>query len=366
MKIKRFHARSFSEALELVKKELGDDAIVLSTEEKKGIIPSVEVVAAVDYDEPSSDYITLSQVRSKRPVVQKTAGPQHTTEISKLLSEISVLRTTIQELKKQGYELSLPENKREIFSYLRERAIRDEFSLRLCERVKSTDEVLRQIAVELKIRRPFFNKRAIMLVGPTGVGKTTTIAKLAWIAMKQGHRVALLSLDTYRIGAMEQVRIYARIMGIPLQVVSNAKELKEGLERFSSKDTVLIDTTGRSPSDRRYINELSSLLSEVQQFHAGGFNLEIQLLISSNSDDASMIEAYNYYRDLPITTIAFTKVDEIVRFGHLYNLYLTYQRPISYITTGQVVPDDIKFPDQKELASLILRKGYYLQEVVNV
>lgn len=364
MKIKRFRAKSFSEALELVKRELGEDAVVLSTEEKRGIIPSVEVVAAVDYDDPSEGYKKFpSQIRDKNGGQISTVTPVQ--EIRQLFSEIEVLKSTLNELKRNGYELSLPDNKREILNYLRERAIRDEFSMRLLEKVKTKEEVLRQISMELKIRRPVFNKRAIMLVGPTGSGKTTTIAKLAWIALKQGHRVGLLSLDTYRIGAMEQIRIYARIMGLPLFVVSGEKELKEGLEKFSSKDTVLIDTTGRSPSDRQFISQLSSITDEIKKRSPGGFSLEIHLLISSNSDEASMIEAYNSYRELPINSIAFTKVDEVVRFGHLYNFYLTYQKPVSYITTGQVVPDDIKFPDQRELASIILRKGYYLQEVVN-
>lgn len=364
MKIKRFRAKSFSEALELVKKELGEDAVVLSTEEKGGIIPSVEVVAAVDYDDPSEGYKKMSsQIGNKKGVQVSTESPAR--EIKQLFSEIEVLKNVLNELRRNGYELTLPDNKREIFNYLRERAIRDEFSFRLLEKVKTKEEVLRQIATELKIRRPLFNRRAIMLVGPTGSGKTTTIAKLAWVAMKQGQRVGLLSLDTYRIGAMEQIRIYAKIMGLPLLVISGVKELKEGLEKFSSRDTVLIDTTGRSPSDRQYISHISSIIGEIKRFSPGGFSLEIHLLISSNSCEASITEAYNYYKELPINSIAFTKVDEVVRFGHLYNLYLTYQKPISYITTGQVVPDDIKFPDQRELASLILRKGYYLQEVVN-
>ncbi|MCX7792866.1 MAG: flagellar biosynthesis protein FlhF [Thermodesulfovibrionales bacterium] len=364
MKIKRFRAKSFSEALELVKKELGEDAVVLSTEEKKGIIPSVEVVAAIDYDDPSENYKNFSSQINKKPDLNNSLEPE-ASEIRQLLSEIAYLKDSINELKRYGYELTLPEKKREIFNYLRERAIRDEFSLRLCNRVSTKEELLRQISMDLKIKRTVFNRRAIMLIGPTGAGKTTTIAKLAWIAISQGQKAALLSLDTYRIGAMEQIRIYSRIMGIPLLVVSGVEELKEGLEKFSSRDTVLIDTTGRSPSDRRYISQLSSIITELKNL-PGDFSLELHLLISSNSDESSMIEAYNHYRELPINCIAFTKVDEAVRFGHLYNIYLTYQKPVAYITTGQTVPDDIKFPDQRELASLFLRKGYFCKEVVNV
>ena len=373
MKIKRFRARSFSEALELVKKELGEDAVVISTEEKKGLFPSVEVVAAVDYEDPAHTYLKVdnqvfdttqggagSKTISSPPEIAFTSP-----EIEHLLKEIVVLKNTIQELKRSGYEFNLPPEKRETYNYLRERGIKDEFILRLLEKTTKPEDLQRQISLDFKIKRPAFNKRALILIGPTGTGKTTTIAKLAWYALKQGRRVGLINLDTYRIGAIEQIRIYAKIMGLPLHVVSDRKELQEALRDFSpSRDTVLIDTTGRRPSDIDYLKGLSGILRDLQKI--GPFSIETSLLISANSDEDSMIEAWNFYRTLPVTSLIFTKVDETVRFGHLYNLYLIYQKPVFCITMGQIVPDDIRFPSEVELASLILTKGYYHSKGINI
>jgi flagellar biosynthesis protein FlhF len=373
MKIKRFRAKSFSEALELVKKELGDDAVVISTEEKKGLFPSVEVVAAVDYEDPAHGYLKArNQVfdgpqckKGSKSISLSTEVPFTSPEIEHLLKEITVLKNTIEELKRSGYEFNLPPEKREAYNYLRERGIKEEFIFRLLEKTTKPEEIKKQISLDLKIKKPFFHRRALMLIGPTGTGKTTTIAKLAWHALKQGRRVGLINLDTYRIGAIEQIRIYAKIMGLPLHVVSDGKELQEALRDFSpSRDTVLIDTTGRRPSDIDYLKGLSEILRGLKE--AGPFSIETSLLISANSEEDSMIEAWNYYRILPVTSLIFTKVDETVRFGHLYNLYLVYQKPVFCITTGQIVPDDIKFPSEIELASLILKKVMAASDGINI
>jgi flagellar biosynthesis protein FlhF len=373
MKIKRFRAKSFSEALELVKKELGDDAVVISTEEKKGLFPSVEVVAAVDYEDPAHGYLKArNQVfdgpqckKGSKPISLSTEVPFTSPEIEHLLKEITLLKNTIEELKRSGYEFNLPPEKREAYNYLRERGIKEEFIFRLLEKTTKPEEIKKQISLDLKIKKPFFHRRALMLIGPTGTGKTTTIAKLAWHALKQGRRVGLINLDTYRIGAIEQIRIYAKIMGLPLHVVSDGKELQEALRDFSpSRDTVLIDTTGRRPSDIDYLKGLSEILRGLKE--AGPFSIETSLLISANSEEDSMIEAWNYYRILPVTSLIFTKVDETVRFGHLYNLYLVYQKPVFCITTGQIVPDDIKFPSEIELASLILKKVMAASDGINI
>jgi flagellar biosynthesis protein FlhF len=373
MKIKRFRAKSFSEALELVKKELGDDAVVISTEEKKGLFPSVEVVAAVDYEDPAHGYLKArNQVfdgpqckKGSKSISLSTEVPFTSPEIEHLLKEITLLKNTIEELKRSGYEFNLPPEKREAYNYLRERGIKEEFIFRLLEKTTKPEEIKKQISLDLKIKKPFFHRRALMLIGPTGTGKTTTIAKLAWHALKQGRRVGLINLDTYRIGAIEQIRIYAKIMGLPLHVVSDGKELQEALRDFSpSRDTVLIDTTGRRPSDIDYLKGLSEILRGLKE--AGPFSIETSLLISANSEEDSMIEAWNYYRILPVTSLIFTKVDETVRFGHLYNLYLVYQKPVFCITTGQIVPDDIKFPSEIELASLILKKVMAASDGINI
>ncbi|MBF0343020.1 MAG: flagellar biosynthesis protein FlhF [Nitrospirae bacterium] len=415
MKIKKYQARTFAEALVLVKKELSEDAIILSTEEKGGDNPFVEVTAAVDYDinkiRPMSDKREtqkdnlrkdssfMAKTKSQEKPAERPAGrPEATPKISTIdryesskdeppakpqtpeppsaepkprvmdattadfkflvkrltediKGEIEGLRDTIEDMKNIGYEMALPPKKRMLLYFLRERSIKEEYAILLCEKAKDVNEVLPLLINNLKVKKRGSDMKAIMLLGPTGVGKTTTVAKLAANSIKEGKKAAIINLDTYRIGAVEQVRIYARILGIPLSVATNTKELKSSLMRYAeTKDVIYIDTTGRSPKDEEYID----CLNEICQTEVP---IELHLIMSANSDDEFLTEAYKYYRRLPINYLGFTKVDEAVRFGSLYNLLMTYQKPIAYLTTGQKVPDDIEFATVDLLANLILKKG---------
>jgi flagellar biosynthesis protein FlhF len=370
MKIKKFTARTFNEALALVKKELSQDAIILSTVEKKGLRPQVEVTAAVDYEgedslrnadsEMRNDIVkTQLELRNSKSAIQspKSAFRNPQSEIvrddgavDKLKHEIGALRTMIEGLKNNGYEVALPSKKREILNYLRERSVRDEFALRLCDKTSDISDIPLLISSDIKIKRHTGTKKAVMLVGPTGVGKTTTIAKLAAQAVKAGKKAAVINLDTFRIGAVEQVKIYTRILGIPLAVASTAAEFRSFLLKFSEeRDVVFIDTTGRNPQDAAHIAEMAGLCkTEVP--------LELHLLMSANTDDECMIAACRSYQLLPVDYIAFTKIDEAVRYGALYNIMLTYQKPVAYLTTGQRVPGDIEHATVNRLANLIVKK----------
>ncbi len=373
MKIKKFTARTFSEALDRVKKELSEDAIILSTEEKKGLRPHVEVTAAVDYDEEevrvqSSQFKvqgeqrqqgpelrTLNAERAPRParVTPYSMPPARADASVDLRSEINGLRLMIESMKNSGYEVSLPAKKRAMMTFLRERSIREEFALRLCDRTTNIDELPLMISADIKIKRQTGSRKAVMLVGPTGVGKTTTLAKLAAQAVKAGKKAAIINLDTYRIGAVEQVRIYSRILGIPLATAHTGEEFTKNLAKYAeSRDIVFIDTTGRNPRDEASIESLAGLCKT-------DVPLELHLLMGANADDESMIEAYRSYRKLPIDYVSFTKVDEAVRFGALYNLLLIYQKPVAYLTTGQRVPGDIEAATVNRLAGLIVKKECY-------
>jgi len=140
------------------------------------------------------------------------------------------------------------------------------------------------------------------------------------------------------------------ILGIPLATVTTTEEFLSTLADFSgTRDVVFVDTTGRNPRDLDYISGLAELCKTTVP-------LELHLLMSANTDDECMIEAYRSYRNLPIEYIAFTKIDEAVRYGALYNLLLTYQKPVAYLTTGQRVPGDIEYATVNRLASLIVNK----------
>ncbi len=369
MKIKKFQAKSFAEALTLVKKELSEDAIILSSEERKGLRPYVEVTAAVDYavnhdvtgnrKKESNLKMKSASVKNRRPASgpKETKRPEFQRYITRMTGdikrEIAYLRDNIEDMRNSGYEMSLPPKKKMIMHFLRERSIRDEFSMLLCERAGDIDEIPSLIESDIRIRGRERSRRVIMLIGPTGVGKTTTLAKLAAQAIKKGKRAAIINLDNYRIGSIEQVRIYSRILGIPLSNATNVKELRSSVLRFGEeKDVIFIDTTGRNPRDRGYIDYLFNICSS-------GIPLELHLLCSATSDDEYMIDMYRAYKRLPVNYLGFTKVDEAVRFGSLYNLLLTYQKPVAYVTNGQTVPDDIEFARVDRIANLILKKECY-------
>ncbi|MGQ9569999.1 MAG: hypothetical protein ACUVUQ_03980, partial [Thermodesulfovibrionales bacterium] len=236
MKIKKFKAKTFSEALSLVKKEFGADAIVLSTEEKKGISPSVELTAAIDYEICNEDYKFAQETirNQKTKIFNFNRAFQYPVSSPIEEEETEPVCVNISALKKNGKKL--------ILDFLRNISIRDEFAIRLCEKAKDLNDLPILISADIKIkelsifdssssgrRNSLKYKKAIMLVGPTGVGKTTTIAKLAANSIKIGKKVAIISLDTYRIGAIEQMRIYSRIMGIPFSISSDIVELRNNL-----------------------------------------------------------------------------------------------------------------------------------------
>ena len=264
-----------------------------------------------------------------------------------LRAEISCLRSMIESMKNSGYEMALPAKKRAVLRYLRDRSVREEYAFRLCDKTSEVAELPLLISSDIRVKRGESTRKALMMIGPTGVGKTTTIAKLAARALKAGKRAAIINLDSFRIGAMEQARIYARILGIPLATATDVAELRSCLAKFAAdRDVIFIDTMGRNPRDASYISEIAELCNT-------GIPLEVHLLMSAASDDASMIEAYRTYRSLPIDYIGFSKLDEAAQYGSLYNLLLTYQKPVAWLTTGQHVPGDIEPATVKRLATLI-------------
>ena len=334
MKIKKFQARTFSEVLKAVKRDLGPDAVILSSEQLDESM--VEVVAAVDYE-------------GLDPVEQPSTV-EGTTDLSELKSEVARLKEALLQMKKSGYEMKLPEKKLRVLRLLLKRSIKEEFAMRLCEKAQDAESLLSVLTDELKTMDAMASRKAVMLIGPTGVGKTTTLAKLASQAIRSGRKIAVMTLDTYRIGAVEQLRFFSRVLGVPLEVVSEVSDLKEKVAKHSGRDMIFIDTTGRNPRDEKYIGEIRAI-------HSLGLPIETHLIMSVNSDDVFMTDAYRYYGKLDIDCLGFTKVDEAVNAGSIYNLSVLYQKPVAYITTGQRIPMDIEFPDNSALARLILRKG---------
>ncbi len=205
-----------------------------------------------------------------------------------------------------------------------------------------------QILTTAPIRLQPGTQRTVALVGPTGVGKTTTIAKLAAnFRLRDRQRVGLITVDTYRIAAVEQLRTYADIIDLPMEVVSTPREMREAIKRLSDQDLVLMDTAGRSPRDEIKIRELKTMLAEA---HAD----EVHLVLSATGGTASLAKTAELFAPVGTTSLLLTKLDESTGLGHLLPIVTSGQLPLSYLTNGQNVPDDIQTANPRQLTEWIL------------
>jgi flagellar biosynthesis protein FlhF len=206
-----------------------------------------------------------------------------------------------------------------------------------------------KFAGTLKLRKN--SPRIIALVGPTGVGKTTTTAKLAAMyALNRGNKVALITMDIFRVGAVEQLKTYSRIMGIPLEVASTPKELEKAVEKHSACDLIFIDTAGRSHKDKEKLDEMKNFLENK-------IPIEVYLCLSATTKDRELEEILSRFKIFQISKVVFTKIDESESFGNMVNLLMKANLQIAYFTTGQRVPEDIEVATSAKLADMILREA---------
>jgi flagellar biosynthesis protein FlhF len=191
-------------------------------------------------------------------------------------------------------------------------------------------------------------QRLVALVGPTGVGKTTTIAKLAGQCRAQGGlRMALMSLDTYRIGAVAQMRIYAELLRVPFHAVDTPEALESALDAERDADLILVDTTGRSPGRPTEIEALSALLRRIP-------GVEVHLVVSATTKASDLEEVLVRFRPLAYRHVVITKLDEARTAGPVLGLALERGLSISYLTAGQEVPDDLERATPTRLSALLI------------
>jgi flagellar biosynthesis protein FlhF len=209
-------------------------------------------------------------------------------------------------------------------------------------------ELEMKIASVIKAAPIHDDTRFISFVGPTGVGKTTTLAKLAaeWVFFKK-KKIALVTMDTYRIGAIDQLKKYAEIAGIPLHVVLTKEDFTETLTKLARFDTVFIDTAGRSPGNQYQIHETAQMLNELP-------NLCTCLVVSATTKCRDLEQLISAYRPCRFDRLIVTKLDETQSYGIILNLAHMTKLPIAYLTTGQNVPEDIEGASSRKIAAQIV------------
>jgi flagellar biosynthesis protein FlhF len=215
------------------------------------------------------------------------------------------------------------------------------------------EKIAEQLAKQLPTAGPIQRIKAtgphvVALIGPTGVGKTTTIAKLAAkLKLDEKRKVGLITIDTYRIAAIDQLKKYADIIKTPLKVVGSPEDLRDAVASMADCDFVLIDTAGRSPKDTLKLNELKTFLDAAQPE-------EVHLVLSSTASREAVELAIERFGDVRIDKLIFTKLDEARSIGTVIGVVRTVKKPLSYITTGQDVPADIEVARGNRVAQLIL------------
>jgi len=366
MNIKKYIARNTQEALQLVKKEMGPEAVILRTRTlflpEEGADRSarkIEVTAAVDYESPEA--IMPPEKDSKEPRFDHGRWQHLEREIKEIkealltadLKDISTpelyfdreLRTRYANLKHFGL-------KPEIIRNLMDEGPKERRGSGLTSShplQEALSRVLKRVHIAAP-KRDGKGRNIYSFIGPTGVGKTTTLAKLAALsAVKQGKRTALITLDTFRIAAVAQLQTYARILDVPLEVAGSSDDLQSALRKHSDCDEIFIDTAGRSPNRDEDIIMLKNLFSVPEE-------ITHYLVLSATTRYRNLEWAEERFRVLPFGSYIFTKLDETQDTGSMVNFLISRQKPVSYFASGQQVPEDIERASRKRLATLMLAR----------
>jgi flagellar biosynthesis protein FlhF len=409
MNAKTYQADSMADALAIVKRDLGRDAVILHTRSfrKGGLLgfggrSMWEITAAPNVNVPRRGFqgayvgsaieckgaIALQepataqgrQESAQEPFVLPDAGatltgnsfapPTHGPDAraaAPLEGQIGQIRSMVSALlamQSQAHTQDMPAELCRLQMLLSRQEVQEDIAqsliddLRqsltgqeLCDAQTLHDRLLDLITHRIATAGPAPSPatgRVIALIGPTGVGKTTTIAKLAAnYKLQANKRVGLITIDTYRIAAVDQLRTYAQIIEVPLKVVLNVSELQQAIEGMKDLDVILVDTAGRSQNDSMRLGQLRRFLEVMKPD-------ETHLVVSATANRASAGKVVQQFVPLGANRMIISKLDEADSFGLVLNVACAGNVPISYVTTGQGVPDDIASADSQRLAQLIL------------
>lgn len=358
MNVKRFVAKDMQEAFEKIKGELGSDAVILNsrTIRKKGVLgffskPVVEVFAA--YDKRENNQSSNNQGDSKQ--IQELEN-----KISSLNNVLSVVTNKLSNIgTKSTFQFS--DEIEKLYYKLLSNDVSEEVANAIMLEVKEIvnkygdrePEVARQV-IKQYLDEPYilktqkYRQKVAIFVGPTGVGKTTTIAKLAAIFSKENNlKVGLITADAHRVAAYEQLKRYADILDVPICSVYSNDELKIVLSRFEDRDLILIDTSGKSSYDKDHEKEISEII-EI----CGCDEIFLTISASTNASTSKrIIESFDFIDNYKLII---TKLDESTTKGGVLNARFYSRKPVAYVTTGQNVPGDIKVFSSNEIVESLL------------
>lgn len=405
MNIKTFKGKTEEEAMELAKKELGEHAVKMASRkvEPKGFFaklfsqPVWEVTAAVDepdvyertvprkpvQENPEARYMPASN-KSQELLFEENKGEKGSNAIEQKLDNLKKLfeeqireqgaGKSAEEVKEkaEASEQELPDKNiaflRLIFRQLMDNEVEEQYANQIITEIqaslkKETDvskilaNIYQKIVLKLGQTKTLEvvngKTKYIFFIGPTGVGKTTTIAKLAYSLMEQKKaKVALLAADTYRIAAVDQLRTYAEIMNIPLYVIYSETELAEYKEELEKYDVILVDTAGRSHRNKEQRDDIERLIRSVP-----AASRETYLVLSATTKYRDLVKITEAYSELAEYRLIFTKLDETGTIGNIFNIKMLTGAPLSYATNGQNVPDDISRMDPQNIARQLLGGG---------
>lgn len=214
----------------------------------------------------------------------------------------------------------------------------------------SFEGVKKYFTENIKVTEIGFKSKFVMFIGPTGVGKTTTAAKIVANRWREEHDVGFITADTYRLEAVSQLKAYANIMRVPVEVIKKPEELASAVEKFKKKDFVIIDTAGRSPKNKEQMEELKKYLKNI------GVDIEICLVLSATTKLSVMYETIEKFGYIGFSSIIFTKIDETSTTGSILSVCDRYNLPVSYITTGQKVPGDVEVATKERVTEIFFKE----------
>lgn len=383
MIIKKYVANTSNEALTKIKYDLGKDAVIISQRKVrqqglKGFFSPklVEITVAVEnnnnfkkrsdeaniYEGSFSSLKEIAKIHMENntldyvnPENNKIESIQNKTKNTMKDKNVDTL-TIFNELQQMKEAFNKMNNLKDpLEELLLENDVSYEIVEEIVKKAKNTDIYDKDYKeAGLRVMGDYISvnndelKGNVVLVGPTGVGKTTTIAKLAGrMSLIEKKKVGLITVDTYRIGAVEQLRTYAEIMNLPFAVVITLKEMEAAVNSMSDCDVVLIDTTGRSSKNKMQISELRAF---IEKTNSSSINLVISS-VTKNKDIKNIIEGY---KTLNFNNVIITKLDETNSYGALLSIMKYCKTPIRFVTTGQNVPEDIKIPTKDKVLKLII------------